>query len=406
VVNCVEKYRHWKGIVNDMTTQMSMEELCEQDRATKLSILREEAEHIRAKMEEFGLESMEEVKKALPRLTPYMEKDIVFSHKDFAIIVEAIKTNKSWAVVSGINPSGPLHLGHLALFKENRALQELGAEVFIPVSEEESFVFGKAESLRTARENAYEYVIPSIIALGFDPEKTHIFLGSDYPSIYSFAIYIAQHFTLNQIKGVFGFTDDINAGVVYYMGGVQMAHILLPQLEEFGGPKPTVVPVGIDQHPYIQVSRRFARRVGFIPPAEINMRFLPSLGGPGSKMSASERSTCIYVTDSVEEAVKKIKTAYTGGSPVLKFQQEHGGVPGVCSVFGILQYHVLDSAEAKAVRERCLAGEQMCRDCKKLATDGVTGLLPAHQEAMKAAKETMDRFLLKKPIRSILAERK
>lgn len=385
-----------------MTTQMSMEELCEQDRTTKLSLLRQDEDHIKEKMEEFGLESLEEVKKALPRLTPYMERDIVYSHKDFGIIAESIKTGKPWAVVSGINPSGPLHLGHLALFKENRALQELGAEVFIPISEEESFVFGKAESLKTARENAYKYVIPSIIALGYDPEKTHLLLGSDYPSIYSFAIYIAQHFTLNQIKGVFGFTDDINAGVVFYMGGVQMAHILLPQLEEFGGPKPTVVPVGIDQHPYIQVSRRFARRVNFIPPAEINMRFLPSLGGPGSKMSASEGSTCIYVTDSVEDAHKKIKTAYTGGSPVLKFQQEHGGIPGVCSIFGILQYHVLDSAEAKAVKERCLAGEQMCRDCKKLAADGVAEILPAHQEAMKAAEDNMDRFLLKKPIRSIL----
>jgi len=406
MVNCVEKYRHWKGKVNDMATQMSMEELCEQDRATKLALLKEEQDHIREKMEEFGLESLDEAKKALPKLTPYMERGIVYSHKDFGVIVDAIKTGKPWAVVSGINPSGPLHLGHLALFKENRALQELGAEVFIPISEEESFVFGKADSLRTAREFAYGSVIPSIIALGFDPERTHIFLGSDYPSIYSFAIYIAQHFTLNQIKGVFGFTDDINAGVVYYMGGVQMAHILLPQLEEFGGPKPTVVPVGIDQHPYIQVSRRFARRVDYIPPAEINMRFLPSLGGPGSKMSASDRSTCIYVTDSPEDVEKKIKTAYTGGSPVMKFQKEHGGIPEVCSICGILQYHVLGTEESEAVRERCRKGEQMCRDCKKMVIDGLAEILPAHQKGMEDARDKIDQFLLRKPIRSIFTEGK
>jgi len=385
-----------------MNTPQDPIELCEQDRRDKLARLQEEEERIQGKLQEFGLESIDELKKHLPELTPSMEKGILFSHKDFQVIAGAIKDQKPWAVVSGINPSGPLHLGHLALFKENRALQKLGAEIFMPISEDESFVFDKAPSLREARANAYKYVIPSLMALGFDPEKTHIFLGSDYPAIYTFAIHISRHFSLNQIKGVFGFTDDINAGVVFYMGGVQMAHILLPQLEEFGGPRPTVVPVGIDQHPYIQVSRRFARRVGMVPPAEINLRFLPGLGGPASKMSASDRGTCIYVTDDIEEAKKKIKTAYTGGSPVLKYQQEHGGIPGVCSVFGIILYHVLGAADAEALRKRCIAGEQMCRDCKKIAMDGVEEVLREHQEAMKTMRGKEDLYFLKKPLRSLV----
>jgi tryptophanyl-tRNA synthetase len=388
-----------------MTSAPSMEELCEKDRAEKLSILNEQKSHIAAKIEEFGLETIDEVKKKMPLLTPYIEKGIIYAHKDFGIIVDAMIAKKSWAVVSGINPSGPLHLGHLALFKENRALQELGAEIFIPISEDESFVFDKAKSLGVARFNAYEYVIPSIIALGFDPEKTHIFTGSDYPFIYNFALHIARHFSLNQIKGVFGFTDDINAGVVFYMGGVQMAHILLPQLPEFGGPRPTVVPVGIDQHPYIQVSRRFARRAGMIPPAEINLRFLPSLGGPASKMSASDRSTCIYVTDTVDEAKGKIKTAYTGGSPLWKYQQEHGGIADVCSIFGILQFHVLDAGGSKEIHDACLGGRQKCSDCKKLAMEGIEEILPSHQEAMKKARSHVDEFLLKTPLRSIVEEK-
>jgi tryptophanyl-tRNA synthetase len=388
-----------------MTNESSIEELCEKDRAEKLSILKEQQEHIRAKIQEFGLETMDELKKKMPRSTPSIEKGIIYAHKDFGMIVEAIATRKPWAVVSGINPSGPLHLGHLALFKENRALQELGAEIFIPISEDESFVFEKAKSLSRARFNAYEYVIPSIVALGFDPERTHIFTGSDYPFIYNFAIHIARHFSLNQIKGVFGFNDDINAGVVFYMGGVQMAHILLPQLQEFGGPKPTVVPVGIDQHPYIQVSRRFARRAGMIPPAEINLRFLPSLGGPASKMSASDKSTCIYVTDSVAEAKAKIKTAYTGGSPLWKYQQERGGIADVCSIFGILQFHMTDASRAMEIYEACVSGRQKCSDCKKLAMEGIEEILPSHQEAMEKAKGSMDAFMLKKPLRSIVEER-
>jgi tryptophanyl-tRNA synthetase len=139
-----------------------------------------------------------------------------------------------------------------------------------------------------------------------------------------------------------------------------------------------------------------------VPPAEINLRFLPGLGGPSAKMSASDKSTCIYVTDTIDEAKKKIKTAYTGGSPVLKYQQEHGGVPGVCSVFAMILFHVLDAAAAEEVRTRCMAGEQMCRDCKKIAMDGVEEVLREHQEAMKTMQGKEDLYFLKKPLRSLV----
>lgn len=385
-----------------MSTEAELLELCEKDRAEKLAILKEDEDHINAKLTEFGLESIDTVRSMLPRLTPYMEKGITYAHKDFQSIAKAIAEQKPWAVVSGINPSGPLHLGHLALFRENLALQELGAEIFIPISDDESYVFDKAASLKAARENAYKHVVPSLVALGFKPEKTHIFIGSDFPSIYPFAIHIAKNFSLNHIKGVFGFTDDANAGVIFYMGGIQMAHILLPQLDEFGGPKPTVVPVGIDQHPYIQISRRYARRANLIPPAELDIRFLPGLGGPKAKMSASDKSSCIYVTDSVAEAKKKIKTAYTGGSPLLKYQQEHGGIPGVCAICGILNFHVLDSEKASVVKSECLSGRHLCKDCKKMAMDAVEELLTVHQDSMKKARELQDSFFIKTPIRSIL----
>lgn len=389
-----------------MDKAAEMQKLCEKDRAEKLAIVKEETEHIKAKKEEFGLESLDAIRDQMPRLTPYMDKGITYAHKDFQIIAKAIEHNEPWAVVSGINPSGPLHLGHLALFKENRALQELGAEIFFPVSEDESYVFEKAQSLAAARENAYLHVIPSLVALGFDPKKTHIFVGSDYPSIYPFALHIARNFSLNHIKGVFGFDDDTNAGVIFYMGGIQMAHILLPQLEEFGGPKPTVVPVGIDQHPYIQISRRFARRAQMIPPAELDMRFLPSLAAPGAKMSASDRSSCIYVTDSVDEAKQKIKTAYTGGSPLMKYQKEFGAVPEVCSICSLLEYHFLDREHALDIKNSCRQGTMMCKDCKKMAMDGVEQLLITHQEAMGGAREIQDQFMLNKPIRSIVEARR
>ncbi len=378
----------------------NMDQLCIKDREEKLALLKEFNNHIAEKKEEFGLEYMSAETCGLPEPTEGIRKGIISTHKDFNIIADAVKNNKPWAVVSGINPSGPLHLGHLALFKENLALQKLGAEIFIPLSNDESFLFDKASGLAEAEEIAWKSVIPSVIALGFDPEKTFMYINSDYPSIYPFAVYIAKHFTMNHIKGVFGFSDEVSPAYSFYMGGVQMAHILMPQLPEFGGPRPTIVPVGIDQHPYIQVSRRFARRFSMVPPSELNMKFLHSLAGPQHKMAASQKNTCIYVTDDMDTVRQKVKTAYTGGSPVLKYQQEFGGIPGVCSIFGILQYHLLDVEETKSLNDLCTSGVQKCKDCKERALAGLETLLSEHQSGMKDALDVVDKFMLKKPLTS------
>lgn len=375
-------------------------QICENDRAEKLRLLQAQEEHIKDKKEEFGLDFMTPESCGLEQPTDGIAKGIISTHKDFGRIAEAIQAGKPWAVVSGINPSGPLHLGHLALFKENLELQKIGAELFIPISNDESFLFDKAPSLETAEKIAWEDVIPDIIALGFDPEKTHIYVDSDFPSIYTFALYISKHFSLNQIKGVFGFTDDSSPAYTFYMGGIQMAHILMPQLPEYGGVRPTIVPVGIDQHPYIQISRRFARRAGMIPPAELNLKFLPSLAGPEHKMSASAKNTCIYVTDTIDEVKEKIKTAYTGGSPMLKYQKEHGGIPEVCSIYGIMLYHMLDKTEADQIAESCRKGEKTCRECKEQCLTGLETMLKEHQEKRKAARALIDKFLLKQPIKS------
>lgn len=384
-----------------MSDSKTPKEIAREDFEKKLNFYNVEQNELKAKMKEFGLADIDKFKTILPEITPFMEKGITFAHKDFDIIADAIIKKKKWAVVSGINPSGPLHLGHLGIFKENLALQKMGADIFIPVSEDETYVFEKAASLKEARKNAYEYVIPSLIALGYDPEKTHIFLGADYPSIYHFALHISKYFSLNQLKGVFGFSDDASAGVVFYTGAIQIAHIMMPELPEFGGPRPVVVQVAIDQHPYVQVSRRYARKAGLIPPAELSIRFLPSLEGPQSKMAASVKSSSIYVTDLPDVAKSKIKTAYTGGSPLLEFQKEHGAVPGVCSIYGILQYHILDAKGSEQLWQRCKGGKQYCRDCKEMAQEGVAKLLIDHQSKFKDAKKNIDSFMLKSPIRSI-----
>jgi len=380
----------------------SMEEIAEADYNSKLNMKKKEEEYYQQKMQELGLKPVDRLLKYLPEASKYMKKGITFAHQDFEVIAKALANNEPFAVISGLSPTGPLHFGHKVVFDELLWLQKLGADVFIPITNDEAYVVGKSKSLAESRKCAYEEVIPSIIAFGFKSEKTKIFVDSDYKDIYNVAMDFSKNITNSKIKGVFGEENLNNPGVFFYRGAVQLAQILLPQLKEFGGPKPTIIPVGIDQYPYILVSRDIAEKRNLIPPASIYIKFLNSLKGPENKMSASDPSSCIYLTDNPKDAERKIRDAFTGGSPFASIQREKGGIPEVCSVHSLLNYHFYDDKEAQSAYKSCREGKILCSECKKNATSLVTNYLIEHQEKMKKAKKNIKSFLLDTPINSIL----
>src|SRR3989344_6114207 len=321
-----------------MSDNQDLARICVEEHKMKTALREKEAGYYPRKMEELGLKSLERFLKYHPNPSKFMRLGITYAHRDIESVAEAMAENKPWAVVSGLNPSGPLHFGHKAVFDELLWLQQQGAEIFIPITNDESYVVDKSKSMAESRKIAYEHVIPTIIAMGFDSKKTHIFVDSDYPDIYNVAMDLSTKITLNKAFGVFGFKMEDNPGTLFYRSAVQLAQILLPQYEEFGGPKPTLIPVGIDQNPYVLLSRDVAQRKSFVPPSAIFTKFCLGLDGKG-KMSSSRLESSIFLTDDLKIAEKKLKTAYTGGSVIASFQREHGGVPEICPVYTIRTYH-------------------------------------------------------------------
>jgi len=378
-----------------------IERIVQEDYQTKLALREKESRYYPEKMQEFGLKSMDRFLRYCPDPSKYMQLGITFAHKDLEIIAEAIADNKPWAVISGLNPSGPLHLGHKAIFDELLWMQQHGADVYIPITNDESYTVGKTKSLAEARKIAYEQVIPSIIAMGFDSEKTHIFVDSDYPDIYNVAMDLSNKITLNKAFGVFGFDkkeEGENPGTMFYRAAVQVAQILLPQYEEFGGPKPTIIPVGIDQHPYILLARDIAEKKGFIPPAEMVTKFLWGLDGKG-KMSASRSESAVFLNEDPKIVARRLKSAYTGGSPLASFQREHGGIPEICPIQSLRTYHFESDNNVSA---SCSSGEVLCGECKKRCIESTVAYLTDHQSKLEDARKRIDGFLVKTPVRSIL----
>lgn len=380
--------------------KVNLEQIARQDYESKSAHWVEKANYYPEKLDELGLKPIDRFVQYHPNPSRLMRLGITFGHRDLESVAEAMANNKPWAVVSGLNPSGPLHFGHKQVFDELLWLQQQGAEVFIPITNDESYIVNKAKSLSQSRRTAYEQVIPSIIAMGLMPDRTHIFVDSDYPDIYNLAMDLSKHVSLNRIFGVFGFGKDEegeNPGTIFYRGAVQLAQILLPQLDEFGGPKPTLVPVGVDQYPYILLARDIARKKGLIPPSAIFTKFTHGLDGQG-KMSSTRPASAIFLTDEPKVAQNRIRGAYSGGSVLASFQRENGGVPGVCPIYTLRTYHFEDDNK---VWDQCSGGEILCGECKKSATQGVLSYLEDHQDKLVDARKRIDEFILKTPIRSL-----
>ena len=377
------------------------QEIAVQDFANKSAKRDEELQYYPQKIADLDLKTMDRFLLYNPNPSRLMRMGVTFAHRDLESVADAMANEKPWAVVSGLNPSGPLHFGHKQVFDDLLWYQQQGAEVFIPITNDESYLVGKTKTLAESRKITYEEVIPSIIAMGFDPDKTHIFVDSDYKDIYNAAIDVSKEISLKRVFGVFGFGKDEegeNPGTIFYRGGVQLAEILLPQYQEFGGNKPTLIPVGIDQYPYILLARDIARKKRFIPPAATFTKFEEGLDGKG-KMSSTRPDSALFLTDSLKVAQNKIRSAYTGGSVLADFQKEHGGVPEICPIYQLRAYHFEGNED---LGDQCRNGEILCGQCKAEATEEVVNYLTDHQEKVSEARGRIGEFLLTTPIDSIL----
>src|SRR3989344_675264 len=141
-------------------------------------------------MKEFGIDSMDMYLKKLPDAPAMYRRGMVFGHRDFGRILEAMNKKKRFAVLTGVNPSGSLHLGNKLFIDQALYFQKCGADVIIPISNDETYVFHKADSLEKATENAINNVIPDLIALGFEPKRTKIFISTKTLRIFELAIKI------------------------------------------------------------------------------------------------------------------------------------------------------------------------------------------------------------------------
>ncbi|HID71399.1 MAG TPA: tryptophan--tRNA ligase, partial [Thermoplasmata archaeon] len=207
-------------------------------------------------MREFGLEAFSLEEFPLPDPIPLFRRGVVFSHRGFETIYKAIEEGQEFKILTGLMPTGSMHLGHKMVIDEVIYFQSLGAKVFIAVADIEAFG-ARGVELAEARERAINHYIVNYIALGLKPERCEIYFQSNRKEVTDLAFIAAKKVNLSTMRAIYGFEESTNMTHLF-APLIQVGDILHVQLEEFGGPAPTLVPVGIDQDPHLRLTRDIA----------------------------------------------------------------------------------------------------------------------------------------------------
>jgi len=336
----------------------------------------------------FGAKRISELK-SLPDCYTF-KRGLVYSHRDFDHFFAALKKKEKCAIVSGFNASGTIHLGHKAVFDTNLFFQkEYGIPVFIPISDDESYITGKVKNQEEALLNSIE-LAKELIAYGFDPKKTYFIIDQVYTNIYNLAVKLCKRVTMSEIKSTYGYEMDQNPGMFFYPA-VQSAHILLPQ-EKFGI-KHVLVPIGPDEDSHIRICRDIASRGGYLKPSILHLSFMP--GTDGTKMSKS-KNNAIFIRDDETIIRNKVNKALSGGRTTAEEQRKYGGDPEKdISILYLTKYFLDDKAGKKLVSDY-KAGKLLSGEVKQMLAKHLTKFTSEFQARLKkVSQKDLDKCIMK-----------
>ena len=339
-------------------------------------------------IKEFGAQSLLNVA-SLPNFYTF-KNELFVSHRDFDKFLDGLEKGEPSAIVSGFNASGTIHLGHKALFDTNLFFQKkYGLKVFIPISDDESYVTGKVETQKEALENSLK-LARELLAYGFCPDNTYFIVDQIYTNIYNYAVKFSKKMNLSTSKATYGHKDDVNLGVVFYPL-IQSAHILLPQLEF--GIRNVLVGIGPDEDVHIRIGRSLAQKFGLVKPSIIHCSFMPGIDC--EKMSKS-RGNGIYLNDDYDVVKKKINKSFSGGRDTIDEHRKFGGNPKNDIACFYLEKYFSDSVNVEEIFEKYESGEFLSSDVKKILFEQVVKFTEQFQNNLKSISQRLvDNCLLK-----------
>lgn len=207
--------------------------------------------------DEFGIGEMSDATwRNVEKPHHLFQRGVVFGHRGFDPVLKAIERGDPFTVMTGLMPSGRMHLGHKAVLDQVVWYQDRGADVHVAIADFEAYA-ARGFTIEQAQKLGIEEYVLTYLALGLKPGKSEVYYQTKRNRVKDLAYELGLHVNLGTMKAIYGVEDawklaHINAPLM------QAGDILHVQGAEFGGPRPTVVPVGVDQDPHIRLTRDLA----------------------------------------------------------------------------------------------------------------------------------------------------
>jgi len=272
-------------------------------------------------------------------------------------------------ILTGIRPTGNLHLGHYFGAVDNWIKLQKDYNFYLEIADVQALTdnFNNPEKVR---KSVFE-LTSDLLSCGIDPKKVHIFIQSRIPEIAELTVFYSNLVTMarlyrnptvkNEIaqkKALFGASGE---GVTYGFVGYPVS-----QAADITALKGELIPVGEDQLPLIEQCREIVRKFNNIYGDTFNepdalLSKTPRIKGlDGNEKMGKSLGNAIYLVDDEATISKKIMSAVTDPD---KIHKDDPANPDKCMVY---YYHKLIKNEnIETVCEECKAGTRGCVACKK-----------------------------------------
>ena len=304
-------------------------------------------------------------------------------------------------ILTGLRPTGNLHLGHLFGAGQNYVKMQNDYDFFLEIADVQALTdnFDNPDKVRT---NTYE-IAKDLLAIGMEPEKMHLFIQSQIPEIAELTVFYSNLVTVSRLqrnptikteiaqkKELFGNDGE---SITYGFLGYPVSQAA--DITAFEG---ALVPVGDDQVPLIEQCREIVRKFNsiygdiLVEPEAVLSETTRVKGLDGNEKMGKSLGNAIFLVDDDETIKKKVMGALTDTN---KIKKDDPANPDVCMVY---YYHKLvnDKENVDKICSECKKGERGCVQCKKELIEAMKEFLQPIKERRKYYDdnpEEVDRIL-------------
>lgn len=287
-------------------------------------------------------------------------------------------------IVSGLRPTGKMHLGNFLGTVSNWLDYQENYNCFFMIADWHALTTEYKQPQKI--KNFSLEMLKDWLSLGINPEKSTIFIQSEVRAHLQLYLLLSMITPLPWLERNPTYKDllterkDEDLRTFGFLGYpvLQAADILIY--------KANIVPIGLDQLPHIELTREIAKRFNFLykeifPLPEHKLTEIPKLiGTDGRKMSKSY-DNCIYLSDEPDDLKKKIKNMITDPARIKKSDLGH---PNVCSVFQYQQ--IFNKNNILQIKQDCENANIGCINCKENLASIIINFFADFREKRKEIK--------------------